>query len=102
MEAGPVVMEMDQISYRVMFWVLFFLVCVALIADLEGAFGTFRHAIAVIVPMLIIGALAVAGIGYCALAYVFYMDGRREKRMSKAELEREYLRRVAGVDRRPL
>jgi hypothetical protein len=86
-------------QYKIMFWVLFAMVCTAIIADLDASWGTFRHAVALAVPTLFFGALAIAGIGYVALAYVFWADARRCSKMTKAELEREYLARVAGVSR---
>jgi hypothetical protein len=90
---------MNEAPYKVMFWVLFFLVCVALVADIASGFGTVRAMVAAIVPALLIGAVLIGACGYIALAYVFWADGQREKRMSKAELEREYLRRASGVDK---
>lgn len=96
---GVALPQKESSGYPAIFCVLLFITCVALVSDLESGFGTFRHAVAMIVPLTIFIAGALFAAGYCALAYVLFMDGRRRKQMTKEDFDREYLRRVSGVDK---
>lgn len=90
---------MSDDTYKGLFWLLGFMVCVALIADLESGVDTIRHVWRVLIAGFVLVGVAVVVIGYAALVFVFVMDNRRHRAMTKQELENEYLRRVAGVDR---